>query len=90
MASNIEHGYNVNDLIVTKKKVLGVVLATEKESLKIMTQNGNVQNVDINDVSNKIIQKQNMSSLGYIEGANKNLNAIGRNILQITIYLSFK
>mmetsp|Transcript_8973 Transcript_8973/g.8516 ORF Transcript_8973/g.8516 Transcript_8973/m.8516 type:complete len:216 (-) Transcript_8973:8-655(-) len=78
----------------------GIVLAIEKESLKILTQNGNVQNIDVNDVSNKVIQKNNVSTLDHdgnfvsvgdpvrvVEGPNKNLKAIIRNIHQNSIFL---
>jgi len=100
VAPNIEHDYNVYDLIITNKRTAGVVLSIEKESVKIINQNGTMQNVDVNDISNKIIQKKNVSTLDFdgnyvsigdpirvVDGPNKDLKAMVRNIHQNSIFL---
>lgn len=103
VTTNIEHDYNVYDLIVTNKRQAGVVLSIEKDNLKIINQGGETQNVEVVDVSNKVIQKKNTSTLDnggnyvsigdtvkVVEGANKGLKGSIRNIYQNTIFLHNK
>lgn len=88
------------DLITTNKRSSGVVLSIEKNSLKIINQSGEVENIEVVDVSNKIIQKKNVSTLDnggnyisigdtvkVVEGPNKGLKGIIRYIHQNTVFL---
>jgi transcription elongation factor SPT5 len=103
VTTNIEHDYNVYDLVITNKRTAGVVLSIEKDSLKIMNQGGEIENVEVVDVSNKVIQKKNVSTLDHggnyvsigdivkvVEGPNKGLKGIIRYIHQNTMFLHNK
>ncbi|CAI2358727.1 unnamed protein product [Moneuplotes crassus] len=99
-SSNFDHGYNVFDLIITTNNTAGVVLGTEKDNLKVLTQIGRVRHIDINEISTKIFQKKNISTLDHngnfmsigdpvrvIDGPNRNLKAIIKNIHHNSIFL---
>lgn len=103
VTANIDHDYNVYDLVVTNKRSAGVVLAIEKSCLKIINQSGEVETIEVADVSNKVVQKKNVSTLDHngnfvsigdtvkvVEGANKGLKGIIRYIYQNTIFLHNK
>jgi len=103
VTANIEHDYNVYDLITTNMRSAGVVLSIEKDSLKIVDLNGEVQNIEVVDVSGKSIQNKKVSTLDnegnfvsigdtvkVVEGGNKGLKGIIRYIHQNTIFLHNK
>lgn len=103
VTTNIDHDYNVYDLVVTNKRTAGIVLSIEKDTLKIINQSGEVENIEVVDVSNKVIQKKNVSTLDYggnfvsigdtvkvVDGGNKGLKGIIRNIHQNTVFLHNK
>lgn len=103
VTSNIDHDYNVYDLVITTKRTVGVVLAIEKNSLKIINQSGEVENIEVVDVSTKIPQKKNVSTLDnngnfvsigdtvkVVEGVNKGLKGIIRYINNNTVFLHNK
>ena len=100
VATNIDHDYNVYDFISTNKRNWGVVLSIEKNSLKIINQSGEVENIEVIDVNSKIAQKKNVSTLDnggnyisigdtvrVVEGSNKGLKGIIRYINQNTVFL---
>jgi len=100
VTTNIEHDYNVYDLIITNKRTAGVVLAIEKDTLKILNDNSDIENIDVVNVNNKIQQKKNISTLDnnsnfisigdtvkVIEGKNKGVKGIIKYIYQNSVFL---
>lgn len=73
VTTNIEHDYAVYDLVLTNKRTVGVVLAIEKDSIKIINESSEIEHVEVINVSNKVIQKNNISTLDH----NSNFISIG-------------
>ena len=100
ITNNIDHGYNVYDLIMSNKRSVGVVLSTEKNTVRIINENSEIETIEVTNISNKIIQKKNISTLDnssnfvsldntvvVVEGKNKGVKGLVKYIYQNSVFL---